>query len=207
MKTNPRSLIGQASRQSLSARSQKEGGTGVPPVWALAPRSQKTATLTISLLPLTILVLTLLATIPLQAEVVRPAPDFSWIDSTGKSKSAKDLRGRPVLVLIAESPRQWAFRSQVGQLQKIYERFAADGLLCVAAFSREPGQIRSNIPFLTVPDSAGTAATFDTATGFSISIIGMDGNLDYVSNRVVPAQRIFDIIDNSFAKQKLLRRE
>ena len=47
----------------------------------------------------------------------------------------------------------------------------------------------------------------DTATGFSISIIGMDGNLDYVSNRVVPAQRIFDIIDNSFAKQKLLRRE
>ena len=207
MKTNPRSLVGQASRQSLSARSQKVGCTGVPPVWALAPRSQKTTALSISLLPLTLLILTLLTTIPLQAEVVRPAPDFSWIDSTGKSKSAKDLRARPVLVLIAESPRQWAFRSQVGQLQKIYERFAADGLLCVAAFSREPGQIRSNIPFLTVPDNAGTAAAFDTATGFSISIIGMDGNLDYVSNRVVPAQRIFDIIDNSFAKQKLLRRE
>jgi hypothetical protein len=153
------------------------------------------------------LLLTLLATAPLQAEVVRPSPDFSWIDSTGKSKSAKDLRGRPVLVLIAESPREWAFRSQVGQLQKIYERFAADGLVCVAAFSREPGQIRSNIPFLTVPDNAGTAAAFDTATGFSISIIGMDGNLDYVGNRVVPAQRIFDIIDNSFAKQKLLRRD
>ena len=52
-----------------------------------------------------------------------------------------------------------------------------------------------------------TAAAFDTAQGFSISIIGMDGNLDYVSNRVVPAQRIHDIIDNSFAKQKLLRRD
>jgi hypothetical protein len=35
----------------------------------------------------------------------------------------------------------------------------------------------------------------------------MDGNLDYVSNRVVAAQRIHDIIDNSYAKQKLLRRD
>jgi hypothetical protein len=149
----------------------------------------------------------LLLAAPLQAEVVRPAPDFSWIDSTGKSKSAKELRGRPLIVIIAESPRQWAFRSQVGQLQKIYQRFAADGLVCVAAFSQEPGVIRSNIPFLTVPDGPTAAATFDTAQGFSISIIGMDGNLDYVSNRVVAAQRIHDIIDNSFAKQKLLRRD
>ena len=144
---------------------------------------------------------------PLHAEVVRPAPDFSWIDSTGKSKPAKELRSRPLIVIIAESPRQWAFRSQVGQLQKIYQRFAADGLVCIAAFSQEPGVIRSNIPFLTVPDGPTAAAAFDTAQGFSISIIGMDGNLDYVSNRVVPAQRIHDIIDNSFAKQKLLRRD
>lgn len=149
----------------------------------------------------------LLLAAPLQAEVVRPAPDFSWIDSTGKSKPAKELRGRPLIVIIAESPRQWAFRSQVGQLQKIYQRFAADGLVCVAAFSQEPGVIRSNIPFLTVPDGPTAAAAFDTAQGFSISIIGMDGNLDYVSNRVVAAQRIHDIIDNSFAKQKLLRRD
>jgi hypothetical protein len=149
----------------------------------------------------------LLLTTPLHADVVRPAPDFSWIDSTGKSKPAKELRGRPLIVIIAESPRQWAFRSQVGQLQKIYQRFAADGLVCVAAFSQEPGVIRSNIPFLTVPDGPTAAAAFDTAQGFSISIIGMDGNLDYVSNRVVAAQRIHDIIDNSFAKQKLLRRD
>ena len=149
----------------------------------------------------------LLLASPLRAEVVRPAPDFSWVDSTGKSKPAKELRGRPLVVIIAESPRQWAFRSQVGQLQKIYQRFAAAGLVCVAAFSQEPGVIRSNIPFLTVPDGPTTAAAFDTAQGFSISIIGMDGNLDYVSNRVVPAQVIHDILDNSYAKQKLLRRD
>ena len=157
--------------------------------------------------PVAALLLALLAVTTLRAEVVRPAPDFSWIDSAGKSKPAKELRGRPLIVLIAESPSQWAFRSQVGQLQKIYQRFAAEGLVCIAAFSREPGVIRSNIPFLTVPDGPTAAATFDTAQGFSISIIGMDGNIDYVSNRVVPAQRIHDIIDNSFAKQKLLRRD
>lgn len=154
-----------------------------------------------------LLALALLATAALQAEVVRPAPDFSWIDSTGAEKKSKDLRNRPLVVLVAESPRQWAFRSQVGQLQKIYERFAADGLVCIAIFSRDLGVIRSNIPFLTVPDHAATAAAFDTPTGFSISVIGMDGNLDSVGNRVLPAQRIYDIIDNSFAKQKLLRRE
>lgn len=154
-----------------------------------------------------LLVLALAATATLQAEVVRPAPDFSWIDSTGAAKKSKDLRGRPLVVLVAESPREWAFRSQVGQLQKIYQRFAADGLVCIAVFSREPGVIRSNIPFVTVPDNAATAAAFDTPTGFSISVIGMDGNLDSVGNRVLPAQRIYDIIDNSFTKQKLLRRD
>ncbi|MFM8981766.1 MAG: hypothetical protein ACKOLA_02465 [Spartobacteria bacterium] len=159
------------------------------------------------LLLATALLFSFLSPTPLRAEIVRPAPDFSWIDSTGKAKPAKELRGRPLVILIAESPRQWAFRSQVGQLQKIYQRFAADGLVCIAAFSREPGVIRSNIPFLTVADGPTAAAAFDTAQGFSISIIGMDGNLDYVSNRVVPAQRIHDIIDNSFAKQKLLRRD
>ena len=157
--------------------------------------------------PILALLAALCLTLPLQAEVVREAPAFTWTDSTGSAKPLKSLRGPPVVLVIANSPRQWAFRSQVGQLQKIYQRFAADGLVCIAAFSREPGLIRSNIPFLTVPDGTAAAAAFDTAQGFSISIIGMDGNLDYVSNRVVAAQRIHDIIDNSYAKQKLLRRD
>ena len=137
-----------------------------------------------------LLLATLASTAVLHAKVVRAMPDFSWVDSTGKTKSSKDLRGRPLVILIADSPTEWAFRSQVGQLQKIYQRFAADGLVCIA-----------------VPDGTAAAAAFDTAQGFSISIIGMDGNLDYVSNRVVAAQRIHDIIDNSYAKQKLLRRD
>jgi hypothetical protein len=144
---------------------------------------------------------------PALAEVVRPAPDLAWIDSTGAKKPLAALRGKPVVVLIADSPRQRAFRAQVGQLQKIYERFAAQGLVCIAAFSGEQGVIRSNIPFLNVPDGPIAASSFDTPSGFAIAILGEDGNLDYIGNRVVPAQRIYDIIDNSYARQKKLRRE
>lgn len=144
---------------------------------------------------------------PLQSEVVREAPTFNWTDSTGSAKPLKSLRGQPVVLVIAKSPRQWAFRSQVGQLQKIYERFAAEKVLCVAAFSGEQDLIRSNIPFLTVPDGPGTATAYEVPEGFAIAVIGADGNLDCFSTRVLPAQRIFDIIENSYTKQKQLRRD
>ena len=143
----------------------------------------------------------------LQAEVVREAPSFTWTDSTGSAKPLKNLRGQPVVLVIARSPREWSFRSQVGQLQKIYERFAAEKLLCVAAFSGEQDLIRSNIPFLTVPDGPGTATTYEVPEGFAIAVIGADGNLDCFSTRVLPAQRIYDIIVNSYTNQKQLRRD
>lgn len=148
----------------------------------------------------------LLVASPLRAEVPRPSPDFEWVDSTGSAKKSKDLRGHPLVLLVAPSPMDRPFRAQVAQLQKIYERFAAEETLCIAAFSSEPGVIRSNIAFLTVPKGEVTAAAYGAPTGFAIAIIGQDGNLDYFSNRVVPAQRIFDIIDNSYAKQMKLRR-
>ena len=144
---------------------------------------------------------------PLQSEVVHEAPTFNWTDATGSAKQLKSLRGQPVVLVIAKSPRQWAFRSQVGQLQKIYERFAAEKVLCVAAFSGEQDIIRSNIPFLTVPDGPGTATAYEVPEGFAIAVIGTDGNLDCFSTRVLPAQRIFDIIENSYTKQKQLRRD
>lgn len=144
---------------------------------------------------------------PLQSEVVREAPTFNWTDSTGSAKPLKSLLGQPVVLVIAKSPREWAFRSQVGQLQKIYERFAAEKVLCVAAFSGEQDIIRSNIPFLTVPDGPGTATAYEVPEGFAIAVIGADGNLDCFSTRVLPAQRIFDIIENSYTKQKQLRRD
>lgn len=142
----------------------------------------------------------------LQADVVRPAPEFSWVDSTGARKSSKDFLGRPVVVLVADSPRQWAFRSQVGQLQKMYERLAAEKIVCVAAFIQTPGVVRSNIPFVTAADGPRLAYDLQVDRGFAIAIIGKDGNLDFAGRKVLPVQRIYDILDNSYTVQKALRR-
>ena len=156
--------------------------------------------------PITILLAVLAVISSLRAEVPHAAPDFVWTDSTGAPKKAANFRGRPLVVLIAPSPDQRAFRSQVGQLQKIYDQLAAQQLVCVAVFSQSPGVIRSNIPFVTVPDGAATAAAFDAAKGFAIAVIGEDGNLDSIGSSVLPGQRVLDIINNSYARQKALRR-
>jgi len=153
------------------------------------------------------LILTLLlAAGTLSADVVRPAPEFSWVDSTGATKSSKAFLGRPVVVLVADSPRQWAFRSQVGQLQKMYERLAAEKIVCVAAFSQTPGVVRSNIPFVAAADGPRVSYGLQIERGFGIAVIGKDGNLDYSGKKVLPVQRISDILGNSYVVQKSLRR-
>lgn len=142
----------------------------------------------------------------LNADVVRPSPEYSWGDSTGARKSSKAFLGRPVVVLVANSPRDWAFRSQIGQLQKMYERLAAEKIVCVAAFSQAPGVVRSNIPFVLAADGPRLAYDLQAEKGFAIAVIGKDGNLDYVGDNVLPVQRIYDILDNSYVVQKALRR-
>ena len=140
------------------------------------------------------------------AVVVRPAPNVNWIDSSGRQRSLAALKGQPVVVVIAPTPRDWSFRSQAGQLRKMYERYATDKVVFIAAFTGEPGRIRSNIPFAFAAD--GPRVGFDYASGerFTIAIIGRDGNLDYVTNKVLPAQRIYDVIRNSFVPQRDMRR-
>lgn len=142
-----------------------------------------------------------------RATVVRPAPDFQWISATGSLESASKFRKQPIVVLIAPSPRTWAFRSQVGQLQRVYQRLSATGAVCVAAFTEDPGVIRSNIPFVRAQDGPRVAFLYGVQSGFGVAVIGKDGNLDIVSTRVLSGQRILDIIGNSFALQQALRRD
>ncbi len=140
------------------------------------------------------------------ARVVRPAPDFGWVDYTGKARDLKSLRGQEVFVLIASSPRDWAFRAQVGQLQKAYQQFAANKLVCFAAFTGEGGTIRSNIPFVSVADGPRVAFLYEVTKGFALAVIGPDGNLDYLATKVVPAQRLLDLMNANFSQQDKLRR-
>lgn len=143
----------------------------------------------------------------LAANVVRPAPEFDWIGTGGVIQKSSKFRGQPVVLLIAPSPRDWKFRGQVGQLKQVYQRLSATGAVCVAAFTRDTGVIRSNIPFVLTPDGPRIAYLFGVERGFSVAMIGRDGNLDCISPRVLSGQRVLDLIGNSFVVQQNLRRD
>jgi hypothetical protein len=140
------------------------------------------------------------------AVVVRQAPNVHWIDSSGRQKALSDLKGQPVVVLIAPTPRDRAFRSQLGQLKRMYERYAAHKVVFIAAFTTEGGLIRSNIPFLVAADGPRVGYDYEGSERFTIAFIGRDGNLDYVTNKVIPAQRVYDILGNSYVPQRDIRR-
>jgi hypothetical protein len=152
------------------------------------------------------LLLFVILTTTLSAVVVRQAPNISWIDSSGRQRALSALRGQPVVVLIAPSPRNRAFRSQLGQLRKMFERYTAQKTVFIAAFTQEGGVIRSNIPFMVAADGPRVGYEYESSEGFSIAFIGRDGNLDYVADKVVPAQRVYDLINNSFVSQRNMRR-
>lgn len=140
------------------------------------------------------------------AEVVRLAPDFTWLTSGGRGASLRSLRGQPVVLVVAQSPRQRIFRAQVGQLQKIYQLLGNERAVTIAAFTQEPGVIRSNIPFVQAANPAAVAAAYGVAGNFAVFIIGKDGNIDVATDRVVPGQRVLDVINNSFVVQRDNRR-
>ncbi len=141
------------------------------------------------------------------ARVVRPAPDFSWLTSGGAAKTLKSLEGQPVVLLIAPSPRNRKFRAQLKELESEYQRMASKGLVCFAAFTEEGGVVGSNIPFVVAADGPRVGFLYEIPTGFAIAIIGPDGNLDYLTDDVVDAQRVLDVMDNNAARQEYLRKE
>lgn len=139
------------------------------------------------------------------SSVVAPAADFSWRQG-GRIEHLSSLRGKPVLLIIAPSPKTHALRSQLGELKDLYEKLAAQGMIACVAFTQEEGRIPSNIPFVVVLDGPATAAAYNVHKGFAVAVIGADGNLDCLSTRPLPAQRIHDLIDASYTTQSLLRR-
>lgn len=135
------------------------------------------------------------------AAVVRLAPDFTFPGVGGKAQSLKGLRGQPVVLIIAQSPKNGDFKGQVKYLREIYQQFANKQVVFVAAFTQEQGQIKSNIPFVTANDGGGVASAYGVQDKFNIVIIGKDGNVDYQTRKVLPPERVRDVIQNSYAVQ------
>ena len=138
--------------------------------------------------------------------LISAAPAFSGGASEGRTITLSSLKGKPVLLLIAPSPKDRAFRKQVSELRGRYERLAADGMICFAAFTSEGGVIPSNVPFLTVNNPTAVASSYDVAGQLSVAVIGRDGNLDCLSTKPLSGQRILDLINNNASVQEHLRR-
>jgi len=136
------------------------------------------------------------------AEVIRLAPDFTF-PGVGKAQSLKSVRGQPVVLIVAKSPKVKEFKTQVKNLRDIYEQFASKQVLFVAAFTGEVGPVTSDIPFVIANNgpAVATAYSMPAKDKFNIIIIGKDGNVDYQTSKVIGAARVHDVIQNSYAVQ------
>lgn len=145
---------------------------------------------------------TVSASEPPKPAVVRPTTDFTF-PGIGKMQSLKGVRGQPVVLVVAQSPKSRDFKAQVKNLEEIYQQFANKQVIFVAAFTGESGPVKSNIPFVVANNGPAVAGAYGVVDKqkFGISMIGKDGNLDYQTNKVLPSSRVRDVIQNSYAVQ------
>jgi len=138
--------------------------------------------------------------------IINAAPGFTGGASAGRKITLASLKGKPVVLVIASSPKDRAFREQMNEFRGRYERLASQGMLFFVAFTSEGGRIPSNIPFILVDDPAAVASVYDVTKGFAVVVIGRDGNLDCLSTKPLRGQRILDLSMNNADFQTQIRR-
>ena len=126
-----------------------------------------------------------------------------------KRSPLKSLRGQPVVLVIAKSPKLGDFKAQVKVLKVIYQQFANKQVIFIAAFTGETGPVKSDIPFVIASNGPGVASAYGVPDKdkFAIAIIGKDGNLDLQTRKVIGAERVRDVIQNSYAVQSVTGRQ
>ena len=137
----------------------------------------------------------------LNAEVVRPAPDFSFPAAEKKPGSLKALRGQAVVLVVADSAKRSDLVKQLRYLEEIYQQFAGRHVVFAAAVTDGAAGVPSTIPFAMVENPAQVAGAYGGSPRFQIVVIGKDGNVDYQTSKVCTGGRIRDVIQNSFAVQ------
>ena len=139
------------------------------------------------------------------AGVVRPAPSFTF-GGAGKNLLGS-LRGQPVVLVIAQSAKTKALRSQLKSLANGYHDCASRGAVFVAALTDGGGTVPSDIPFALAHNGPAVAAAYGMRGDFLIAVIGRDGNLDLITDKPIPGARVFEVIKNNFDVQEKSRRE
>ena len=158
--------------------------------------------------PTASIVLSLITVLTASAVVMEPAPNFTFEGAGGKAASLKSLRGQPVVLLIATSPRDRRFRSQVKKLAGRYRQFASRNAVFFAAFRQNPELPQSDIPFAVAVNGAKVANDYGIGDApFALVVIGKDGNIDLKTTKVYGPERVQDVIDNSYVVQAGQRKE
>ncbi len=140
------------------------------------------------------------------ANVVRPAPNFLFQTTGGKTSSLKSLRGQPVVLLVAPSHRSGAFRKQVKYLENIYRIFAAQDVVFVATLTEDSERAKTDIPFIYPLDPVGLASQIGVENKFATIVIGEDGNMDLITSKIKDERYIEAVINNGFPVQERRRR-
>ena len=140
------------------------------------------------------------------AEVVRPAPEFIWEGLNGTPKTLSSLPKQTAVLIIAPSPNSGAFKDQLEELERLYRQYAGREALFFAAFTQQPGIVKSDIPFLYAQDPQAVAAHYGVnRKRFKFIVIGPDRNMDLVTSEVTNGERVRDVIDNSYIRQSVRR--
>jgi len=141
------------------------------------------------------------------AEVVRPVPNFAFPSVDGHARSLKNFAGQPLILLLADSPKSSDFRAQLKEMQKSFDRLAIRNTVVAAAFKNtDSGEIRSDIPVITLPEGPRVCEALQLKGKFAIALIGPDGNLDYVTHKILNINRILEVMQNSYEMQKAAHR-
>jgi len=144
---------------------------------------------------------------PVSSGVVHLAPDFGIPGIGGKPRTLRSLRGQSVVLLIAKSARTGALKKQVKYLQELFEQFASKETVFAVALREGDAVIQSNIPIIIVDNGPAVADAYGIKRDFGIAIIGRDGNIDYQTDKVVPPERVRDVVQNSLPVQASLRKK
>ncbi len=138
--------------------------------------------------------------------VIHLAPDFAFPAAGNKPRTLRGLHGQPVVLFIAKSPTVKPFRKELEQFDRKYSRFASEQVIFVAAFRQGDGPVKSDVPFSVALNGGAVADAYGMVGDFNAVIIGRDGNIDAQTSSVLTAQRIIDIIQNSYVPQAQTRK-
>jgi hypothetical protein len=148
------------------------------------------------------------------AAVVRPAPDLSFQTPSG-NKTLAQLKDHPVVLLLGDRTSRSRVKEQTDLLESFYSKLSARKVIFLSAFTNPVDyEVKSNIPFTPVRNPQATFNAFkqlaqtsdQSAKAPAIAIIGPDGNVDYLGEKILTGERVREILLNNHSVQNKSRR-